>query len=477
MPLISRAQSHPNANRLPDGLLPMLPLFRKNETTTTRRPPPKAAPSRPREKSHSFLRKQLHHSTAKRRRDKYDKQPLLQEEKRQEKMHLTRSLETYKKKVMEDGEHGKESPLKPRDFFVESSPRVRSSENSHVTATTASGSSGSTSGSWYSGATLSPPLSPASQRAVSSPTDFDVVPFDEEVEDIDVEHICEDLFARYDLEEDESSTTVLVSYSGGVEVVPEAYPPIIPEDEPLYISHEWSQEYESKSVRETNPTNYLLKLVEDCEARWNSYSQSLRDMSLMPVLSRAPTDDSSSSRDNTSGRSSPEPAQNHLIAPQHEDIEYLKADLLRQRDLLVREEEACDRLYPAPLEQIDTIPVEEIEVTVDQDDNVSVTSAMTEINDVSKLNDDSASVFAAIPPSRPDAASVIGDEDVVLNKKQVQNMPLKLWAANGTLRRALYTGPCTGGACTGVGTLRFETGDTYMGEIVNGKVRGKDSGL
>jgi len=452
----------------------MLPTFRKNEGVITRRPPPKRTPSsptgKPREKPLHFFTKQLTvNHTSKKRRDKYDKEPLLLQNKTEDRMRLTESLQAYKKKVMGDVPVQQEQLAKPqrtRSSFVPSPfPHMRSSDHSHVTATTASASSGSSSGSCHSGMTISPPLSPVSRRT-PSPTDFALVPYDEGVEDIDVDQFCSEILSQYELE-DEASTTVLVSYNHnrGIQVVPEQYPPI-PEEEPLYSLQENTPDEKSDSPDASNPADYILKLVEDCEARWTSYTQSLREMSLVPALSRALSGDSSSSP----GERPPSDPTQSVIVRQQKEIEYLRTQLLRQRDFLIQEEEACDRLYPAPLEQIDTIPVDQIEV--DEEDNVSVTSAMTDMQEVPKLADDSMSLFAAIPPTRPDAASVVGD-DFVLQTKRVQNMPLKLQAANGRMRRALYTGPCKGGVCTGVGSLRFETGDTYTGEVVNGKMHGR----
>ena len=469
MPLTSRSASSMTATRSRDNILPMLPSFRKNEGVITRRPPPKRTPSsptgKPREKPLHFLTKQLT-TSSKKRRDKHDTEPLLQQNKNEDRMRLVESLEAYKKKVMSDVTGSERKPGKPQrprsSFTLSSFPRIRSSEDSHVTATTASGSSGSISGSCHSVMTVSPPLSPVSRRT-ASPADFALVPYDEGVEDTDVDKFCSEILSGYDME-DEASTTVLVSYNNNrsIQVVPEQST-LIPEEETLYSQQEANLDETSERPDATNTADYILKLVEDCEARWASYTQSMREMTLVPGLLRALPGDSSYSLEK---RRSSDPAHD-IIVKQQNEIEYLRAQLLRERDFLIQEEEACDRLYPAPLEQIDAIPVDEIEV--DEEDNVSITSAMTDIQEISKFTDDSMSLFNAIPPSRPDAASVVGD-DAVLQTKRVQNMPLKLSAANGRMRRALYTGPCTGGVCTGVGSLRFETGDTYTGEVVNGKV-------
>jgi hypothetical protein len=182
---------------------------------------------------------------------------------------------------------------------------------------------------------------------------------------------------------------------------------------------------------------------------------------------------------------------------------------------------------PPPVEQIDSVPIEHIEVAIlDHDgDLCSVTSGLTNLVDLSsRMPDDATAVSYFLEKSfsrgRPDAeSSVCGSVQRHNNKRQgadgvgahhqtssqqqqqqqqqqqpdeqerVTDQPLLLRAADGSSRQALYTGPVqnrTNHNTTGLtmtttpiytgnhAVLKFvETGDTYMGQVCNGEMHGQ----
>lgn len=502
MPLTSRANKHPTASRLTDfgagePFLPSLLLHRKNPTSETTSknvttPTRNKGTSPRREKRHAFLR----------RKQKTEEAPLLSDHDA-EMLNLSRSFGSIKsagpdsKRVMDLAlvpevkreYEGKQQRLS-MPSYIESPPRsaTRKSDRSYSTAITASSSGSASSGDLdHSLMMVSPPSSPnANHRVIVSHTGSPLLPFVHEDHD-DVKVVESDswanFFGRFDSNDqhkkqdaDEKST----STSSGSSASP-------------YLA---------------SPTDAFIKLVEDCEARWNVYTESIREWTFMPVLSRASDGDDSLStekdreKEETSSIDSPVrpvrltdypewtatedvaiipspsrqekgehelvPKENEIIRAQQEEIEYLRAQLLRQQELLIREEAAFSSFRPNTWEQIDTIPMEEIEVTIEGDESLSIESAITNVNESMKFNDDASYMLARIPPSRPDAASVV-DNDAVVPSKWVKNFPVKLQAANGYVRNARYSGPSVGGVLTGVATLNFETGDEYMGEVVNGK--------
>jgi len=118
----------------------------------------------------------------------------------------------------------------------------------------------------------------------------------------------------------------------------------------------------------------------------------------------------------------------------------------------------------------DILPVEQIEVYHDSDDHLSVTSGLTHMyGDVSRVGDDCMSVLQRAPIQRPDAASV-----GPVQPSRVRDYQVDLVAADGTTRKAVYSGPLHRGEPHGCGILKFvDTGDLYMGDIVNGKMHGQ----
>ena len=225
----------------------------------------------------------------------------------------------------------------------------------------------------------------------------------------------------------------------------------------------------------SNFAETVLKLVEDCESRWNAYTESF--MGKPKAIPAPPTSITSSHEDDNKNNptlstphalvphvASMESVASQIILRQQAEIEYLRAKVEKQEQLL--QERTLALPAPPPVEEIDMVPMEEVEVILDDNDVVSVSSYITHLNDVKSVSEETAAL-AYVPVNRPD---VDQEDDEIMCKKQVQDYPLQLCAANGSVRNALYTGPFKRGNCTGVGVLRFETDDVYMGEVVNGKV-------
>lgn len=155
-----------------------------------------------------------------------------------------------------------------------------------------------------------------------------------------------------------------------------------------------------------------------------------------------------------------------IIDRQAAEIEALRAQL-----------EARDqyRYHPGDDEpRDDFLPVEQIEVYHDNEDHLSVTSGLTHMYDLSRVDD--ASVFQTgskcnEPIHRPDADSVTGIQSV--QPSRVRDFHVFLLAADGTTRRALYSGPIVKNKPNGCGILKFvESGDVYMGDLVDGAMHG-----
>jgi hypothetical protein len=185
-----------------------------------------------------------------------------------------------------------------------------------------------------------------------------------------------------------------------------------------------------------------------------------------------------------------------IIARQAEEIAHLKEQLQQAEE--------------------EVFPLEQIEVYHDNEDHCSVTSGLTQQYDSASL----ATGQHLVPPlgvgggggpqTRPDADSVTGTQSVhqappqlpsppaaPLATPQQANKPRKapllppsihdskpplrarnrvvaLTAADGTTRRALYSGDVSSaGEPNGTGVLRFSSGDLYMGQVQNGQMHGQ----
>jgi MORN repeat len=165
----------------------------------------------------------------------------------------------------------------------------------------------------------------------------------------------------------------------------------------------------------------------------------------------------------------------------------------------------------------EVFPLEQIEVYHDNDDHCSVTSGLTQQYDSASFATGQI-MLPAHPASqaRPDADSVTGTQSVhqaPLPSPPAQRLPVPpqmqpsqqvkpsnarkapllppsihdskppirarnrvvaLTAADGTTRRAVYSGDVsTGGEPNGCGVLRFSSGDLYMGQVHNGQMHGQ----
>jgi hypothetical protein len=324
-----------------------------------------------------------------------------------------------------------------------------------------------------------------------------------EVKDVDVDAFCDELLARYEKEQEaflsgneDTASMTSPSDNGSSNSSNE-------ESFGLEQADSFEQETQQQPGSGTNDMlSALTDLIDDAEARWTSYGIAVRGTSLVPVRTTtnplaAPVTPPSPSRSMarpvaasrsvaassvdysypsasyySSARSSRE--SEHVILQQQAEIAILKAQLHVNHQQQQGHQDSF--LSRPPAEQIDTVPFEEIEVEVvndDEDDDLSFTSGLTtNLHDLGgRFLGDDMTIDCPLPPSRPDAS--VADQRSVVPTKHVQNTVLQLAAADGSVRKALYTGPRTpAGACSGVGVLRFvETGDLYTGEVVKGKVR------
>ena len=187
------------------------------------------------------------------------------------------------------------------------------------------------------------------------------------------------------------------------------------------------------------------------------------------------------------------PYPSHLIIQQQQaEIEALKARLLGAPVVTT-----TTTTNEPPVEQIDDIPVESIEVHMDE---------------VSRLHDpDDLTVWSGWTqqqqqrpptPTRPEADEASTSRALVQQPQHHHQQPrmvkdyrLSLAAANGVVRQALYTGPTTAPTnnnnntntpiarhhVTGTGVLQFLSGsgssnhatDVYRGQVVQGEMHGR----
>lgn len=206
-----------------------------------------------------------------------------------------------------------------------------------------------------------------------------------------------------------------------------------PEDDFGGLHSQYDDDDEEEDDHDGDEEDSFIALIEETQQRWKN-----------------------SSRVNTNSLTVVESPQ-AIIQRQQEEIERLRAEL-ESKNLIT------DGNLHHTIEQIDQIPLELVEI---DDDHVSVTSALTNLVESSRIHDDNSVVLE--PTHRPDADSVTG----AAPPQRVRNFPVVCFAENGSPRKALYSGPLLKSVPTGVGTLKFENGDWYMGEIVNGEMHGQ----
>jgi len=141
----------------------------------------------------------------------------------------------------------------------------------------------------------------------------------------------------------------------------------------------------------------------------------------------------------------------------------------------------------SPVELIDSVPIEHIEVAhTDDPDVCSVTSGLTNLHDLVRTMGDAEAASLAFAASSSSFAdpfvfdtttrkSSRSPERILGSTRIVRRVPLELKAADGSNRKALYTGPVSpNGSYTGFGYFQFEgTGDVYKGEVLNGQMHGQ----
>lgn len=451
-----------------------------------------------------------------------DEEPLLTVEEEDDlKMRFTRRFDPSQRVTPSGIQHSRSDLERDNNGnrFKIPSLRAKRSDDSWITSATSGSVSSESANDQSPLLTAKPIITPG------SPTSATYIPsFSREVQDSDVDGFCDRLMSRrtarkprnleWSTEASTSSTSAYVGSSAPLDETANEAPRGQGKDDEVEGASQPSQQ-----VDENGST--LLSLLESIERGWTSYTEPVKETwnafanpvqewRLVPksfasdmgalVSSSSSDKDQDSQQTVNSTESSGVKVESEIIQRQQVEIAYLRAELARQQDFIrrVRSSGELDLRRPTswpaltappPIEEIDTIPVENIEVALDGFDEISIFSGLTGVNDSVRFVDDE-SIAPEEPPSlnrfhheyippvaasslrdrRPDAASVI-DNDSVLPTSKVKNFPLQLTAANGSVRKALYTGPRKGGVCTGVGVLKFETGDTYSGEVVNGKVR------
>jgi len=276
----------------------------------------------------------------------------------------------------------------------------------------------------------------------------------------------------------------------------------------------WDDELDAELFQNNVCTDMLLEMIHDCEMRWKDSSKLSRVIAPSPLLYlNAPTDPDQAAQ---------------LIQLQKAEIAQLRAQLAIQQDGTKKLEttmstalttatstaiepaaasvpsssvaQASSTMVEAsvpewsvpgssvvsPVEQIDTVPIEHIEVAhTDDPDVCSVTSGLTNLIDLGR--DIPSLAAAATTSSFADpflfetttsshhSQTRSDNHRGTLSSKIVRRVPVQLRAADGSNRKALYTGPVlSNGQFTGFGYFQFEgTGDVYKGEVQNGKMHGQ----
>jgi hypothetical protein len=161
----------------------------------------------------------------------------------------------------------------------------------------------------------------------------------------------------------------------------------------------------------------------------------------------------------------PEEEPADIIQAQQAEIAALKQALHKAQSQQVSSlpsssEDDDEEEEDTPEETIDVAPIEHIEVNA---------------ADASWQHDDLTvwSGFQSHVQDRPDAESTTGATPLTGNRRHVSGLPIDLVSAvTGVTRHAVYSGTCQGHAITGTGVLRFETGDVYKGDVVDGEMHG-----
>ncbi|KAL7579955.1 hypothetical protein ACA910_004951 [Epithemia clementina (nom. ined.)] len=221
---------------------------------------------------------------------------------------------------------------------------------------------------------------------------------------------------------------------------------------------------------------FLFEMIRDCEERWKDSAKLHRQVAHSPFLAYltfAPN----------------ETEQTKLVHLQQAEIAELRSELTahviedKKKQAMARAAlEPPDTPSSSPLqgsssnmspvEFIDSVPIEHIEVAVMDDQDVcSVTSGLTNLNDLTRGIGEEALSFGTFS-SDPFGHEPRAPADKVVTKI-IRRARVELHAADGSNRKALYTGPVVGGQFTGFGYFEFEgTGDVYKGEVKNGKMDG-----
>ncbi|GAX19026.1 hypothetical protein FisN_8Hh249 [Fistulifera solaris] len=213
--------------------------------------------------------------------------------------------------------------------------------------------------------------------------------------------------------------------------------------------------------------NFIDALIAESSQRWKSVREEVVGNTTTGKLLRQKSDETAMTHNLFSSLTLNEQEPN-LFQQQQAELENFRNSLLQGNS-------PCSDILDTTAEQIDHIPVEHVEVPSAEAqapaDDLTVWSGWTQ-HPVRRPQ----TPFEDFPPvqgRRPDIDEA--SECAIPTNRRVRDLPLTMTAANGTVRKALYSGSLTErGQVTGVGVLKFpETGDLYCGEIVDGKMHGQ----
>ncbi len=222
--------------------------------------------------------------------------------------------------------------------------------------------------------------------------------------------------------------------------------------------------------------NFIDALIAESSQRWKSVREEVVGNTTTGKLLRQRSDETAMAHNLFSSLTLNEEQGNepNLFLQQQAELENFRNSLLQGHS-------AYSDILDTTAEEIDHIPVEHVEVPAAEAqapaDDLTVWSGWTQHHTVVPMRGSRPQTpFEDFPPvqgRRPDIDEA--SECAIPTNRRVRDLPLTMTAANGTVRKALYSGSLTeSGQVTGVGVLKFpETGDLYCGEIVDGKMHGQ----
>ncbi|GAX15451.1 hypothetical protein FisN_8Lh249 [Fistulifera solaris] len=220
--------------------------------------------------------------------------------------------------------------------------------------------------------------------------------------------------------------------------------------------------------------NFIDALIAESSQRWKSVREEVVGNTTTGKLLRQKSDETAMAHNLFSSLT-----LNEALNEEQEPNLFLQqqAELENFRKSLLQGNSPYSDILDTTTEQIDHIPVEHVEVPAAEAqapaDDLTVWSGWTQHPTAVRRPQTPFEDFPPVQGRRPDIDEA--SECAIPTNRRVRDLPLTMTAANGTVRKALYSGSLTeSGQVTGVGVLKFpETGDLYCGEIVNGKMHGQ----